>query len=226
MNSRVIYLFSWIITIITPLLLIGLVLRILLTPLFLQVEYRTPYFPSDEYGFSQADRLHWSRFAIDYLLLDVDNSYLGDLEFEDGSPLYSQRELQHMDDVKFIVQHTLQIWYITLTIAAVLGFWGWRSGWFSDYLKGLQRGGWLMIGMAALVGLIAALGIGLNPEIFWGFFTGFHRLFFEGNSWLFAYSDTLIRLFPIRFWQDAFLLTAILTSGGGLLLVLGISLKS
>ncbi len=226
MNSRVIYLSSWIITLITPLLLIGLALRILLTPLFLQVEYRTPYFPSDEYGFSQSDRLQWSRFALDYLLMDVDNSYLGDLEFADGSPLYTPRELQHMDDVKFIVQHALQIWYMTLVIAAVLGFWSWRSGWFSSFLKGLQRGGWLMIGIAALVGLIAALGTGLSPEIFWSFFAGFHRLFFEGNSWLFAYSDTLIRLFPIRLWQDAFLLAALISSAGGLLLVLGIKIKS
>jgi len=83
-----------------------------------------------------------------------------------------------------------------------------------------------MIGIAALVGLIAALGIGLSPEIFWSFFAGFHRLFFEGNSWLFAYSDTLIRLFPIRFWQDAFLLAALISSAGGLLLVLGINIKS
>jgi integral membrane protein (TIGR01906 family) len=37
----------------------------------------------------------------------------------------------------------------------------------------------------------------------WGeFFTTFHRLFFEGETWIFPYTDTLIRLFPIRFWMD------------------------
>jgi integral membrane protein (TIGR01906 family) len=39
-------------------------------------------------------------------------------------------------------------------------------------------------------------------------FVGFHRLFFEGDTWLFYYSDTLIRLFPERFWRDVFLLLA------------------
>ena len=34
------------------------------------------------------------------------------------------------------------------------------------------------------------------------FFTTFHRIFFAGESWIFPYSDTLIRLFPMRFWAD------------------------
>ena len=29
-----------------------------------------------------------------------------------------------------------------------------------------------------------------------------HRLFFEGSTWIFPRSDTLIRLFPNRFWID------------------------
>jgi integral membrane protein (TIGR01906 family) len=224
-NLRWIDPIAWIITLITPLLLIGLALRLLLTPLFLQIEYQMPYFPADEYGFTQLDRLHWSRLAMDYLVIDADNNYLGDLKFDDGSPLYSKRELQHMEDVKSVVLLALRTWYIAITLAAALGLWSWRSGWLNEYLKGLQRGGWFMIGLATFVGLIVALGIGLNPEIFWGFFTGFHQLFFEGNSWLFAYSDTLIRLFPIRFWQDAFLISALISSAGGLLLVLGIKSK-
>lgn len=37
----------------------------------------------------------------------------------------------------------------------------------------------------------------------WGdFFTTFHRIFFEGDTWTFPLSDTLIRLFPMRFWID------------------------
>ena len=67
----------------------------------------------------------------------------------------------------------------------------------------LMRGGWLMVGLAAVIGVIAVIGIAINPNIFFSFFAGFHSLFFEGDSWLFLYSDTLIRLFPIRFWQDA-----------------------
>jgi integral membrane protein (TIGR01906 family) len=45
-------------------------------------------------------------------------------------------------------------------------------------------------------------------------FVGFHRIFFEGDTWLFQYSDTLIRLFPERFWRDAFVFVVVLTVGG------------
>jgi hypothetical protein len=34
------------------------------------------------------------------------------------------------------------------------------------------------------------------------FFTAFHRVFFEGDTWLFPYTDTLIQLFPLPFWFD------------------------
>jgi hypothetical protein len=40
---------------------------------------------------------------------------------------------------------------------------------------------------------------------------------------MFLYSDTLIRLFPLRFWQDVFLFAGIITIGGGL--ALGLVLK-
>jgi integral membrane protein (TIGR01906 family) len=61
--------------------------------------------------------------------------------------------------------------------------------------------------------------LGLFASIsFWQFFSWFHSLFFKGDSWLFAYSDTLIRLFPIRFWQDAVIGIV------GLALLLGLAL--
>ena len=73
-----------------------------------------------------------------------------------------------------------------------------------------------MVGLAGAIGLIAIVGIFINPNIFYSFFAGFHAIFFEGDSWLFLFSDTLLRLFPIRFWQDAFLFAAVIALGGGI----------
>ena len=81
-------LFSYLISLLTPLALIGLALRILLTPLFYTIEYNMPYFPVDEYGFTKADRLKWAPYAVDYLVNDADISYLGDLQFDaDQNPM-------------------------------------------------------------------------------------------------------------------------------------------
>jgi integral membrane protein (TIGR01906 family) len=216
---------SWLVTIIIPMALLGLAIRVLLLPVFYQIEYNMPYFPPDEYGFTKADRLKWAPYAVNYLINSADISYLGNLKFEDGSPLYNERELSHMQDVKNVTQGALRLWYLSLALLAVLGIWAWFGRWWQYYLLGLQRGGWLMVGLAALIGTIVLVGIAVNPNVFDEFFVLFHSLFFEGNSWLFYFSDTLIRLFPIRFWEDAFLLAAVIALGGGLALGLGIKPK-
>lgn len=222
---------SLLVTILVPFALIGIGLRILLTPLFLQIEYNLPYFPADEYGFTKEDRLQWAPYALDYLTNNEGISYLSDLEFDDGTPLYNERELSHMDDVKLVTQGALRVWYATLALLLLLGIWAWfeRSAsapqWWQDYRRGLWRGGWLIVGLAVTIGAIVLIGIVIDPNVFWNFFSGFHTLFFEGDSWMFLYSDTLIRLFPLRFWQDAFLWAAAIALAGGIGLALGLKPK-
>lgn len=218
MNNNLSSFFSYLVTFLTPIFLLGLGLRILLTPLFYNVEYRLPWFPPDPYGFTQEDRLRWAPYAVDYLLNNEDISYLGDLTFGNGEPLYNERELGHMLDVKFVTQGALRVWYAAVVLLAGLGLWAWYGKWWQAYLQGLRRGGWLMIGLVVTIGLFGALA-------FWQFFTLFHSLFFEGDSWLFLYSDTLIRLFPLQFWQDAFLWAGVISVGSALLLALGLKPK-
>jgi integral membrane protein (TIGR01906 family) len=213
---------SYLTSLLVPLALIGTALRILLSPIYFNVEYRMPYFPADEYGMTQQERLQWAPFAVEYLINGADISYLGDLKFDDGTPLYNERELSHMEDVKGVVLGALGVWTISLIILSALAIFAKRSDWMPDYINGLRRGGMWMIGLAVALGLVAGVGIVLNPNVFWQFFTLFHQIFFTGDSWLFYYSDTLIRLFPIRFWQDAFLWAAILALGGGAGLAFGL----
>lgn len=209
-------LYSWIVTLLTPLFLLGLALRILLTPIFYNIEYRMPYFPPDRYGFTTEDRLLWAPYAVNYLINDADVSYLGDLSFEDGTPLYNERELMHMHDVKVVTKKGLAIWNVCLLVLLAFWVWSWRKKQSIAFHQGLSRGGWLTIGLVTTLSLFGAVA-------FWQFFTLFHALFFEGNSWIFQYSDTLIRLFPLRFWQDAFIAAGLIVVGGAL--VLAIKLK-
>jgi integral membrane protein (TIGR01906 family) len=189
--------------------------RLLLTHAFPEVEYRLPGFPADEYGFTIKDRLHWSTISIDYLLNNADISFLGNLKFPDGSPLFNARELSHMHDVKNVVQPALWVGYGVWILILSLGLWARFGGWWWEFLRGIQRGGWLTVGLVAVLGILAGIS-------FWQFFTVFHELFFSGNSWLFLYSDTLIRLFPMQFWQDAFLFVGVLDIFCGL--VIGLTL--
>ena len=220
--NKIYFILSWLLTLVVPFALIGLGVRVLLTPLFPNMEYRLPDFPADDYGFTLQDRLHWGPYGINYLLNSADISYLGNLKFPDGSSLFNERELSHMHDVKVVTQGFLNAWYLVLLILALLGFWGWRGKWMPYYIQGLRRGGWLTLGVAVAVGLIATLGTSGSGDLFWQFFSDFHGLFFTGNTWLFAYSDTLIRLYPLKFWQDAVLYIGLITAMGALAVALGL----
>ncbi len=198
-------------TILVPIALVLTAVRLLLTPAFVQFEYRTPNFPPDPYGFTQGDRLHWSQIALDYLLNDEGIDFLADLRFEDGTPLYNQRELGHMVDVKNVVQAALYLWYGTLIGLIGLGVLAWRGKWWWEYREALARGGWATIYLVGSVIVFVLIGFGI-------FFVAFHQVFFDPGTWTFAFSDTLIRLFPERFWRDTFLVLGALAGGGGLVL--------
>ncbi|HTX91327.1 MAG TPA: TIGR01906 family membrane protein [Anaerolineales bacterium] len=211
--------FSWLITLLLPVALTFVGLRLLLTHAFPEIEYRLPGFPADDFGFNLQDRLHWSKLSIDYLVNGADISFLGNLTFSDGSPVFNERELSHMHDVKGVVQPVLVIGYSVWFLMLGLAVWARWGGWWPEYLAGIRRGGWLISGLVVVLGILAATS-------FWQFFTVFHELFFKGNSWLFDYSDTLIRLFPIPFWESAFGFAGFIDLAGGLALALGLRPKA
>jgi integral membrane protein (TIGR01906 family) len=209
--SRVYIFLGWVITILIPLFLIMTGVRLLLSPLYLDYQYNRAGFPPDPYGFTVEDRLRWGKLSLDYLVNDADISFLADLEFENGTPIYNQRELEHMHDVKLLVQQMLTAWWIVGFGFAGLGVWAWRGGWWRSFLQSVSRGGFLTA--ALILGILLLVIVSFNA-----LFTGFHRIFFEGSTWIFQYSDTLIRLFPIPLWQDAFIFMGIFSLAAGLAL--------
>jgi integral membrane protein (TIGR01906 family) len=219
MNERFTPILSWIVALLVPFFLILTGLRLLLTPVFPEIEYRMPAFPADEYGFTMQDRLHWSKIAVQYLVNNADITYLSALRFSDGTPVYNERELRHMIDVKRVVKGALNLWYAASGLLILLGLWAWRGKWWPAYRRGLRRGGWITLGIMGAILLFALVS-------FWNFFVFFHKIFFQGDTWLFLFSDTLIRLFPLRFWQDVFLLEGVLVLGGALGLALGLKPKT
>jgi hypothetical protein len=122
---------AWLVTLLTPFAVIMLVVRLLLTPVFLQIEYRMPAFPVDTYGFSLDERLRWSTPSLVYLVNDAGIDYLGGLKFDDGTPIYNERELSHMLDVKKVVQKLLNAWLVVLGVLAALGIWARRANWLA-----------------------------------------------------------------------------------------------
>lgn len=188
-----------------PLALFLTLLRLTLTPTYVWASYQVPGFPPDSYGFTRSERIEYAQVSLDYLLNDEGIEFLGERSFEDGGALFNPRELRHMRDVKQLTQFALGLWYAALSIVVVGGAMRWRR-WGPRALGEDMRTG----AVASLV-LMAALILGLLLA-FNTVFVGFHRIFFEGDTWLFFYSDTLIRLFPVRFWQQVFAFLALGTA--------------
>jgi integral membrane protein (TIGR01906 family) len=181
-----------------PVLLVTTAIQVALTPLFVNVEYRIPGFPPDEYGFLTADRLKWSAYSINYLLGQVSNEGLANQRLQDGSPLYNERELSHMRDVRNLTAIVLNIWLGLLTFFLLVTYLCWKTKEMDAWFTAVRRGGNLTIGL--IFAILFYLALNFNE-----LFTQFHQLFFQGDSWLFLMSDNLIRLFPIRFWRDIFI---------------------
>jgi len=212
--NRVAAIVGWVVSIAVPLFLIMTGIRLLLNPLYLDYQYHRPGFPADPYGFTIEDRLHWGKLSLEYLLNDADISFLADLEFENGTPIYNQRELDHMHDVKVLVQDMLIAWWIVGVGLLATGVWSWRAGWLGTFWHSISRGGFLTV--VFLLGILLLVAVSFQQ-----LFTWFHRIFFEGDSWIFLYSDTLIRLFPLPLWQDAFIFMGVFSLLGGLALGFG-----
>lgn len=183
--------------VLTPAAIFLTALRLLLTPTFVRAAYRMPGFPEDPYGLTREDRLHWSGLSLEYLLNREGIEFLGDLRFEDGVGVFNDRELGHMQDVKDLTQTVLGVWVGSLIGLLATGFGAYLMRIQDAFWQGIARGvRWTLLIMGGLTLLLLVS----FPLVF----VGFHRIFFQGDTWLFPYTDTLIRLFPERFWQQVF----------------------
>ncbi len=124
----------------------------------------------------------------------------------DGSEAFESRELTHMEDVRRIFGVVLRGQLVVLAVLVVVGLVLARTRLRRVVPRGVLVGGLVTLGIAVLAVPFMLLG-------FDRFFTRFHAVFFEGDSWRFSTSDTLIRLYPEQLWQDVSIIAAVLTVG-------------
>ncbi|MBK8135359.1 MAG: TIGR01906 family membrane protein [Chloroflexi bacterium] len=212
MKAFALALASWLVTIGVPLLLVLGSVRLVMSPQYLLFEYQRPDMTADMFGFGLEDRVRWGPIGIDYLLTDADISLLGDLRFPDGAALFTQRELGHMVDVKAVTRAAFALLTASLAVFPLCAWILARSGQPGQLRNALIRG--------AVFTLSAIVAILFGATVAWDtFFALFHRAFFADGTWIFYTSDTLIRLYPEKFWFDAALTIGILVIGGALLIL-------
>jgi integral membrane protein (TIGR01906 family) len=188
----------------TPLLLLLSNLYLVATPAFIRHEYgKADFAPADV--FTSSERHALAEATLHYLRSDQGLDYLASLSTE-GRSVYNQREVKHLMDVKVVMRGAFLVQGVCFVLAILALFLSWSQGLWSVALRAVYQGCCTLITGLAVIGFTAYFSFDL-------FFTAFHRVFFSGDSWLFAFSDTLIQLFPVVFWMDATWTLALLAVG-------------
>jgi integral membrane protein (TIGR01906 family) len=179
------------IAVLVPVVLIGNAVHTLAHGWFPRVELAR--LAPEPYGLTKAQRTSLARTALDSIVpFGGGESELRDARLPSGRPAFGDRELRHMRDVRRYVLSLYLIHAIGIAGLVVLGLMR-RTRWLVR--DGLAAGALFTLGIAAFV----AVYVAVSPVSFLG---GFHRFFFSGDSWRFAETDTLRRLFPDSFWSD------------------------
>ncbi|MCP5345229.1 MAG: DUF1461 domain-containing protein [Pseudomonadales bacterium] len=180
-----------------PLLIGAMTITHSLNPTYPAAAYRV--LPSDAHGFTESERLDLSLITLAYLrhpappptairLLSRQRLPGGD------QPLFNERELGHLVDVKTLTD-AIRIGGMRAAAALAVIF-TWllsRATTRPHAFRVLQWSGSIIAVLVAALLLVISLG--------WPFFfIGLHQILFPPNSWTFAGTDTLIRLFPNAFW--------------------------
>jgi integral membrane protein (TIGR01906 family) len=177
----------FVITLAVPVILILSNVLLFMNPAWLAFQYSQPGFPQAEL-FSAKDRLYFGSESIEYVR--------GNRTLEQFRALgvYQEREIKHMIDVRVLVDRVkivlpvVALWAILALIVLAR-----QPGTRAVAARALLNGALLTLGLFVVIGLFAAVGFNT-------FFTLFHRIFFEGDTWLFNYTDSLIQFYPLPFW--------------------------
>jgi integral membrane protein (TIGR01906 family) len=183
------------VAVLVPPFLATTALRIVANDWIVSFAYGPGGVPDDRYGMDEDDRARLARVGLDSIRPGTDGiALLEAARLPDGTAAFDRRELTHMQDVRNAVGVAFAIQAVTTLalLAATVGL-AWGRATRRPLARGWQAGALATLGIAAVLGLFMLLA--------WDrFFVDFHGVFFEGDSWRFSRTDTLLRLYPDELW--------------------------
>ena len=199
---------NFLLVLLIPILVILGSARLLATDTYLAFEYGKTSFPPDVYGFTSQQRFELASVNVHYVRAHLPDDALATQKL-DGTLIYHPREVSHMADVQSVFQVIVRVWQFAFVLLLFLALILRETGEHRQFAAAIQSGGLLTSAVILTIAMLAIFA--------WrSWFNIFHLFFFQPGSWLFSYSDTLIRLFPVKFWFDATLTISVLSIMGGL----------
>jgi integral membrane protein (TIGR01906 family) len=124
-------------------------------------------------------------FVVHYMM-DPGETRLLQLE------VFSEKEKQHLLDVKILVHRTFDFLFLLLVLFFVLVYYNRKINKSKNWSRLL-----IYAGMIAVAIPIVLYFIPFEP-----LFTAFHNIFFAKCSWVFAPGSAIIQIYPFDFWHS------------------------
>jgi len=200
-----------IIAIVSVLLVIGVTLLPLLTPVYTRTVAGL-FNPQERADLSRERSLEMAE-EVRRFVTDPDSETLPSVV--DDREGFDASSVAHLADVRDVmisarVATGVAAGVLAIAIMLLLARKEWRV-----LGAGLRGGGYMIIGAVLLLGVAGIVD-------FDGLFAGFHGIFFESGTWTFPSGSLLIQLFPEQFWAvSAALWAALIAVGAGSLWWLG-----
>lgn len=193
-----------------PLFILMTSIRVFLSTIWLEFEYKCLNLPPDPYGMTTSQRIDYSKKTMGFLMGWSSLEELKRTAHDDGEIFFNDREISHLIDVKILIQIMIISWVLigSFLVGMRFAFWRWKMQ--KDFWRSIKTGGWAAVGL--LIAIIISVVVNFDA-----LFTKFHEVFFTGETWLFYTSDSLIRMFPMEFFANYFIAVGVCATLLGIL---------
>ncbi|MCA2001315.1 MAG: hypothetical protein LDL51_05585 [Chloroflexi bacterium] len=188
--------FSWLIAILTPLVILGISARTAFTPLYFRIEYNVQNILKEPLVLSKYDLIVKSSNSIKYLTTDREIGFLTRLRLSNGEKMFSEEEYPILQNAKKELREVYFYWLTCALILYVAGLFAWSKNWLALFLSGVKKGARIAVGAGLLFLPGALFALTKTPNIF------------------------LLQLFSIRVWQGVVVAISLLTLLLGLFILL------
>ena len=184
--------------VITPFWILGISAKLTFQDWFIEYEYSKRDFPKDRWGLSDNIRKDLAKLGLKAVLSKEGLEEFKKARLPTGRKAFRKKEIKHMEDVNrflskfFFLSYVFSIfWLIVLVFQKKRA---WKLLLYSSIYTFL---------FFAFVSLIVFASYEKAFEMF-------HNYFFGKTSWRFSNYDTLLRIYPMKFWFDGTVVLAII----------------
>ncbi len=181
-----------VVVLLSPIIFIGVPTRVAFNEWFIEWEYSKEDFPKDRWGLPDEYRKKLAKIGLRAVLSDEGMEEFKRARLPDGRRAFNVREIRHMEDVKRVLDVFFPLVYASLVLTALIFLLVRDAGFIG---KTLIASSLFSTGLALFALLFSLIDYDKAFELF-------HIILFDPYSWRFRSTDTLLRIYPMKFWFD------------------------